>query len=416
MVRAPPATLSPVDSTIVRLTTIHVDRLPNSVWLELATADGRVGLGESYGTPAALTAWLHEVAAPTLLGRGADPIERHWWALFLNWGPPGIGVEGRGLSMVDIALWDLLGKRAGLPVVSLLGGAVRDQIRAYNTCGGPEYGEALAVPGADLPGIGRPGGRYEDLWAFRNDAGRLAEDLLDQGFDAMKIWPFDEVAEEAGGRGITNAQIDRGLEPVRKIRAAVGNRIDVAIEMHGRWDVASAKRIAAALEPHAPMWIEDPVAWENPGALAAVAASTTIPVLAGENLGSFQRFGDFIDRSGITVVMADPAYVGGLTAAHRVADLAGQRLFAYTSHDCSGPVTLAVGVHLALHAENASFQEMVRAYYFGWYAEFVDGLPPLDRGRLRATGTPGHGVSLRPEVAMRADAHVRTSGIDRRGG
>jgi galactonate dehydratase len=399
-----------VDSTIVRLTTIHVDRLPNQVWLEIATADGRVGLGETYGTPAALTAWVHEVAAPTLLGANADHVERHWWSLFLNWGPPGIGVEGRGISMVDVALWDLLGKRAGLPLVALLGGPVRADIRAYNTCGGPEYGEALAVPGADLTGIQRPGGQYEDLWAFRHEADRLAQSLLDQGFDAMKIWPFDEVAEENGGRGITNAQIERGLEPIRRIRAAVGDRIDVAIELHGRWDVASAKRIATALEPYAPMWIEDPVAWEDPGALAAVASSTRIPVLAGEAVGSFQRFGDFIDRSGVTVVMADPAYVGGLTAAHRVADLAGQRLRAYTSHDCNGPVNLAVGVHLGLHAENASLQEMVRAYYFGWYAEFVVGLPAFVQGRLSVGDAPGHGVSLRPEVARRPDAHVRTSG------
>ena len=398
-----------MDSTIVRLTTIHVDRLPNNVWLEIETADGRVGLGESYGTPAALTAWLHEVAAPALLAQDADQIERHWWSLHLNWGPPGIGVEGRGLSMVDVALWDLLGRRTGLPLVTLLGGAIRDTIRAYNTCGGPEYGEALAVPGADLAGIGRPGGEYEDLWAFRHEADRLAESLLAQGFTAMKIWPFDEVADEVGGRGITNAQLDRGLEPIRKIRAAVGNRIDAAIEMHGRWDVASARRIATALEPFAPMWIEDPVGWEDTGALAAVAASTRIPVLAGENLGSFQRFGDFIDRSGVTVVMADPAYVGGITAAHRVADLAGQRQRAYTSHDCNGPVNLAVGVHLGLHAENASFQEMVRAYFFGWYGDFAAGLPSFREGRLSITGAPGHGVTLQPGVANRADAHVQTS-------
>ena len=398
-----------MDSTLVRLTTIHVDRLPNNAWLELETADGRVGLGESYGTPAALTAWLHEVAAAELIGRDADQIERHWWALYLNWGPPGIGVEGRGLSMVDVALWDLLAKRAGLPLVAMLGGAVRDDIRAYNTCGGPEYGEVLAVPGADLEGIHRPGGVYEDLWGFRNEAGILAGSLLDQGFTAMKIWPFDEVADEIGGRAITSEGIARGLLPIQKIRAAVGNRIDVAIELHGRWDVASAIRIATALEPLAPMWIEDPVRTEDPSALAAVAASTRIPVLAGENLGSFQRFGEFIDRSGISVVMADPAYVGGLTAAHRVADLAGQRQKAYTSHDCNGPVNLAVGVHLGLHAENASLQEMVRAYYFGWYPEFADGLPPLDRGRLRTTGTAGHGVTIRPDVVRRPDAHVRTS-------
>src|SRR6476469_1301540 len=91
----------PMDSRIVRLTTIWLDRLPNNVWVEIETADGRVGLGESYGTPESLTAWLHEIAAPALIGQDADQIERHWWALYTAWGQPGVGVEGRGISLVD---------------------------------------------------------------------------------------------------------------------------------------------------------------------------------------------------------------------------------------------------------------------------------------------------------------------------
>src|SRR5258708_3887299 len=166
-----------MDSTIVRLTTIYLDRLPNACWLELETADGRVGLGESYGAPAAMAAWFHDVGAAYLLGQNADDIERHWWALYGNWGPSGIGLETRTLSMTDIALWDLFAKRAGLPLVAMLGGAVRNSVRAYNTCGGPAYGEDPAVPGADLIGIRRPGGKYQDRWAFRHEADRLATEL-----------------------------------------------------------------------------------------------------------------------------------------------------------------------------------------------------------------------------------------------
>jgi galactonate dehydratase len=402
-----------MDSTIVRLTTIATDRLPNELWLELETADGRVGLGESAGAPSAMAAWFHDVGAPYLLGQNADDIERHWWALYGNWGPAGIGLESRTLSMVDIALWDLFGKRAGLPLVAMLGGAVRPDVRAYNTCAGPAYGEDAAVPGADLVGIRRPGGEYEDLWAFRNEADRLARELLDMGIGAMKIWPFDEVADETGGKAISRSQLARGLGPVRKIRDAVGDDIDIAIELHGRWDVATAIVIAHALEPYGPLWLEDPITFDSPAEMAQIVAHTSSTIAAGENLGSFHRFTELVNGSGLGLVIADQNFVGGITAAHRVGDLAGQHRRSFACHDCGGPVNLATGVHLALHLENAWYQEMVRAFYFGWYQEFADGLPILERGRLRSTGAPGHGISLRPEVFRRPDVHIRTSGTER---
>jgi galactonate dehydratase len=398
-----------MDSKIVRLTTVHFDRLPNAMWLEIETADGRVGLGESYGAPAAMAAWFHDAGAAYLLGRNADNIERHWWAIYGNWGPAGIGLETRTLSMVDIALWDLFAKRAGLPLVAMLGGPVRDSVRAYNTCGGPAYGEDPAVPGADLIGIRRPGGKYEDLWAFRHEADRLATELLEMGFGAMKIWPFDEVADETGGKAITGLQLERGLEPIRKIRDAVGDRIEVAIELHGRWDVSAAMVIAHALEPYRPIWIEDPITFDSPAEMAQVVAHTSSTVAAGENLGSFHRFTELIGGAGLGLVIADQNFVGGITAAQRVADLAGQHRRSFACHDCSGPVNLATGVHLSLHLENAWLQEMVRAFYFGWYDEFVTGLPPFEGGHLRSLETPGHGVALRPEAFRRPDAQVRTS-------
>jgi L-alanine-DL-glutamate epimerase-like enolase superfamily enzyme len=399
------------DSTVIRISTIWVDRLPNEFWLEIETADGRVGLGETYGLPATLASYVHEAVAPYLLGKDASAIERHWWALYRNWGPAGIGIENRALSAVDIALWDLLGQGAGLPLYTLLGGAVRDGIRAYNTCGGPEYGETLMVPGADMRGIGDAARRYEDLWAQQHEPEQLAESLLEMGITAMKVWPFDPICEENGGRGITAEQLHRGAEPIRRIRAAVGDRMDVAIELHMRWDLASAIAIARTLEPYEPMWFEDPMPSEDVDAFGIFARSTRIPTLAGENLGTFGPFGDMITRGGIGIVMADPSYVGGITPMHRVADLAGQHMRSFTSHDCSGPVNLAVGTHLALHAENAVIQEMVRAFYFGWYDEFVTGQPELTRGVLRPPATPGHGVRLRPGVSERADAHVRTASM-----
>jgi L-alanine-DL-glutamate epimerase-like enolase superfamily enzyme len=105
--------------------------------------------------------------------------------------------------------------------------------------------------------------------------------------------------------------------------------------------------------------------------------------------------------------MTDPVWVGGVSEARRVGDLASLHQRPFTPHDCTGPVSLAVGVHLCLTAETAIFQEIVRAFYFGWYREFATGLPPLDGGRITASAAPGHGVELRPEIRERA--RVRTS-------
>src|SRR5690348_7345405 len=194
-----------MDSTIVALRTFTFDRVPGAMWVELETADGRVGLGESWGATSSMAAWYHEEGAAYLLGKNADDIEQHWWAVYNAWGPGGIGLETRVISMTDIALWDLLAKSANRPLVQLLGGALRDNVRAYNTCAGPAYG-ADHAPGGDYAGIKKPGGRYEDLWAFRNEADRLAGELIDMGFGAMKIWPFDEVADETGGKAISRQQ------------------------------------------------------------------------------------------------------------------------------------------------------------------------------------------------------------------
>jgi L-alanine-DL-glutamate epimerase-like enolase superfamily enzyme len=394
------------DSTIAAIRTIRTDRLPNEFWVEIETADGRVGLGESYGTPVAQESYVHEDVAPYLLGNDADPVERHWWQLYTNWGPTGLGVESRVLSAVDMALWDLLGKGTGRPVHALLGGAVRPRIRAYNTCGGPEYGEALNIPGADIrgvPGAGEQPRTYEDLQAFHEEPERLAAELLEMGFRTMKIWPLDPIANETDGHAPSSEQIRRGLEPLRRIRAAHGDAIDIALEMHGRWDLPAAIRIAKAAEQYRPIWFEDPIPTEDMAALATFAAATDIPVLCGENLGPFQRYLDLVDRAGVGIVSADPSFMGGVTGMRRIADLAGLRARSFIAHDCQGPVNLAVAVQVACYARAAALQEMVRAFYFGWYAEFVTGQPAFERGWLRPPDAPGHGVALRPEVRSRPD-------------
>ena len=401
--------LSASATPIVRISTLAVRRFPNLILVEIETADGLVGLGETFFGADAVAGYIHETAAPYLLGQDARDIPRLWGALYRYWGRSGIGAEARGASAIDIALWDLAGKRTGQPLYESLGGAARPDIGAYNTCGGPEYGRSRGVPGDKLFGTSIAERRYEDLWAFQHEPEALAGSLLEMGFRGMKIWPFDEIADETGGAWIGPREMARGLEPFRRIRDAFGDRIEVALELHGRWSLPAAMNIARAVEPYDPMWIEDPIRMDSIDVLREFVRSTRIPTVASENLGSPFPYRDLLERAGVGIIMADPSWVGGVTVARKVADLAALHLRPFTPHDCTGPITLAVGVHLCLNAENALLQEMVRAFYFGWYDELVSGQPVFEAGRLRPAAAPGHGVAIRDEVRSWEDLEVRSS-------
>ncbi len=392
---------------IRRVRTLRLDRLPNLVWVEVEGDDGAVGLGETFFSAETVAAYIHETAAPYLVGKDSRQIQRHWTALHRQWGRSGIGAEARGASALDIALWDLLGRRAGLPLYQLLGGSFRDAVPVYNTCGGPEYGRGRALPADRLYGQAQPGRAYEDLRAFHEDAGRLARDLLEMGIAAMKIWPFDVQADETGGLSISEAGLEAGLAPFRSVRETVGRDMSVALELHGKWSLPAAKRIVAAVEEYEPLWVEDPLRMDSIPALAELARSTRLPIVASETLGSRFPYRELLEQGAVGIVMTDPSWVGGVTEACRVADLAAVYGRPFTPHDCTGPVNLAVGVHLCTALENALVQEVVRAYYYGWYSECAEGLPHLEHGFIYAPEMPGHGVQLVDE--LRAEAQIRTT-------
>jgi galactonate dehydratase len=305
-----------------------------------------------------------------------------------------------------------MGKVAGMPLYQLLGGASRDSIRVYNTCGGPDYVQPRLEPGHDLYGTYVEGREYEDLWGFRNEPEALAESLLDMGITAMKMWPFEDAYIETSGRYITSEQLRRGMEPMARIRRAVGDRMAVALELRRRWSLPAARAIAAAAEEYEPLWMEDAMRHDSFEALGELSRSTRIPQVAGENLGARFNYRGLIERGGVSIVMVDPAWVGGVTEARRVADVAALYQRPFTTHDCTGPVNMAVGVHLCVNAENAYMQEIVRAFQFGWYRDNVEGLPELKDGAMTPPARPGHGVQLRPEVLEREGVRVRVSSLD----
>lgn len=398
-----------MDTTITGITTVRNERRPALLWVIVDDASGNSGLGETFFGPQAVESYIHDSTAAYLLGKDSRAIVAHWSALHRQWGRSGIGAEARGASAIDMALWDLFAKRHGIRLAEALGGRSRDRIGVYNTCAGPDYGAGPSAPDDRLAGTFQPGRQYEDLHAQRIKPDVLAEELLASGITAMKIWPFDPIADETGGRGITPAGIRRGLEPFERIRKTVGDKMQIALELHNAWDLPSAVAIANAAAEFAPMWVEDPIRIDSIDALARFTDATAVPTVASETLGSRFPYLDMLQRTEVAIVMTDIGWVGGITEARRVAELAALYQRPVTPHDCTGPVNLACGVHLCLHADNALIAEFVRAYYWGWYDDIAEGLPIFDGGTMRPADVPGHGVTLRDRMLTDSATSVRRS-------
>jgi Mandelate racemase / muconate lactonizing enzyme, N-terminal domain/Enolase C-terminal domain-like len=314
--------------------TVHAGRV-QYLWVRIHTDAGLVGLGETYPHPAAEKAVIHASLAPILIGRNPLEIDRLWADMFLAVSYCGwAGAEMRAISAIDIARWDLAGKAANLPVFQLLGGASRNSIRIYNTC-------------------------YDKV-DFLREPCRLAEELLDNGVKAMKIWPFDGIAKQTHGQYITPALIRQGVEPLRQIRERFGDEMEVAMEFHGYWNLPSAVAIAKALEPYSPMWIEEILPQDNLAAYRQLASATSIPALrerapddsvgisgtAREPGGTNRHAGSMLVRrifggekdcdSGGNALSADcAAQLRRADAAHSIRSPRGERYQSLHSRDCS---------------------------------------------------------------------------------
>ncbi len=398
---------------ITALETILVDEFPNISWVQVHTDEGLIGLGETFFGALAVEAHIHDFIAPYLIGKNPLEIEKHHSKMVPYAGRGGSGAEMRGASAVDVALWDIFGQAIGQPIYQALGGACRDDVRVYNTCAGYQYVRKAPAQVTANFGLGQQNapGPYEDLEGFLNTADELAESLLEMGITGMKIWPFDFAAEASGGHYISNDDLKTALEPFEKIRHAVGDKMEIMAELHSLWNVPMAKRICSALEDFDLTWVEDPVHMDDLDKIGDVIDSTLNPIAVGELLGGKAQFKDLLEQ-GVGLAIMDIVWGGGLTEARKVAALADTWGTPFTGHDCTGPIALTASVHMTMHAPNVFIQEMVRAFYYGWYQELVTQLPPVENGRITAPAGPGLGTALNPDVAKRADARVKRTTAD----
>jgi L-alanine-DL-glutamate epimerase-like enolase superfamily enzyme len=392
--------------------TIRLGEFPNLLWLHIHTDEGLVGLGETFFGPRAVEAHIHETVAPLLLGKPALRMDRHAQTLQNQYlGFSGSGVEMRAASAVDIALWDLFGQATGQPLHQCLGGLSHEKVRIYNTCAGYRYIRTEGGQKTGNWGIGADAaaGPYEDLDAFLHRADELAHSLLEQGITAMKIWPFDFAAEASGGYNISAAELDRALAPFRKIREAVGGKMDIMAELHSLWTPLAAEVVLRALAPFQPFWVEDPIKMVNADLLARLRARTSVPICASETLATRRAFREFLEADALDVVMLDLSWCGGIGEAKKIATLAEAWGRPVAPHDCTGPVVLTASVHLSLNCPNTLVQETVRAFTTGWYREVLTDLPEIHDGFVYPMAGPGLGTKLQPDRLTAADCERRVS-------
>ena len=214
----------------------------------------------------------------------------------------------------------------------------------------------------------------------------------------MKLWSFDEVYRRQGGHFLSWQDIEEGVAPFRAIRERVGNSIEVMLDGHGFFSLAPARRIAAAMRDIRPLWMEDLLRPDSIEALAAFRAQIELPVAVSEMLITADQYRRVLEGRAADYVMIDPTWVGGITATRRIAELAQLYNVPSLMHDCTGPLTLLSGVHVAAAVSGVAFQETVRAHIATLYPSLIDQNIEVRGGQIGLPDRPGLGARWRSEL------------------
>lgn len=363
---------------------------PNWTWVRLHTDAGITGLGESYPNHTANVGALRELA-PMLIGKDPTQIERLWQDLFyrISYQPWG-GAETRMLTAINIAQWDILGKAAGLPLYKLLGGRSQEKLMVYNT-----------MNGWTINGM-----REHDY------PEKITEFLLERGIKAIKLYPYDRGPVNAfarhGGTFITQAELKQSLEPIQRIRKAVGDEMEIALDLSSKWNLPCSLQIAHSLEPYGILYFEDPMLPDNIEAYATLARETSIPVCISERLATRFRFREMFEARAVDVVMYDVTWVGGISEAKKISDMADTYKIPTSPHTGGGPILWFASTHLASTLTNFYIMESVYHLYNDLFPHFIQNVPAPVNGYVTPPEGPGLGIELREEPFQNGDAVTET--------
>lgn len=348
-------------------------------FLKVETDEGLVGVGEarSLNHTEAVLGYLQEAGRNHILG--SDPFEIESLVNRMYRGDFGRAGEivMTGIALVEIACWDILGKALNLPVYRLLGGAVRERIPAYAN------------------------GWYT-VERTPEEFHKAAVAAVARGYRALKLDPFG-----SGFYELERAEKLRSVSLVEAVRAAVGPDVEILVEMHGRFNPATAVEMAHALAPYRPGWFEEPVPPENPAALQKVSqalAPLGVPIAAGERIHTPHDYRELLERQAVDVIQVDITHYGGLLNAKKLAAWADAYYVLVAPHNVGGPVSTAAALHLAACTTNFKIQEHFNDFDEAYVKQSAPGNPEVTDGSFALPSGPGLGVTIDEEVIL---AHPR---------
>ncbi len=356
---------------ITKLELIHVR--PRWMFLKMHTDEGLTGLGEPVleGRARTVETAIRELES-YLIGQDPLKIEHHWQAMYRGGFYRGGPILVSAISGLEQAMWDIKGKACGLPVHQLLGGACRDKIRMYG------HIKKVAIERG-------------------NTVGQMVESALNRqanGYTAVKYSIIPPI------RNIDNLEtLEAAVERFAAVREAVGKKMDIAIDFHGRVSPAMAIRLAKALEPYYPFFIEEPCLPENVDTMVRVAQSTSIPIASGERLFTKWGYRELLEKQAVAVVQPDLCHAGGIFEARKIAAMAEVYYASVAPHNPLGPISLAACLQLDACTPNFLVQEHP-AMDEGWDlgVGYLKTPFKLDNGYIEVPKGPGLGIELDEEA------------------
>jgi galactonate dehydratase len=341
----------------------------NLTFVVVETDEGLTGAGEvrMINNTDAVLGYLSEAVPNHVLGRDPFDREKIVHEMRVNDYSKAGEVAMSGISMIEMACWDIVGKAVNQPVYRLMGGAVRDKIKAYAN------------------------GWYT-VERTPEEFARAAQRVYDRGYRAAKLDPFG-----AGFYELDRAEKLRSVSLVEAVRATVGPDFDIFVEMHGRFNPATAIEIANELEPFKPAWLEEPVPPENLRALKKVAEAVHQPIATGERLHTRFECRELFELQACDIVQIDLSHFGGISEARKLASWAEAYYLLMAPHNVCGPVATAACVHLDACTTNFKIQEHFNDFADAWVKGAVDGYPEVVDGYFSLPEKPGLGVTLKED-------------------
>jgi galactonate dehydratase len=345
----------------------------NLTFVKVETDEGLTGVGEArvLNRTQAVLGYLADAVPRYVLDSDPFEIERLVQRMFReDFGRAGELVM-TGIALIEIACWDIVGQALGQPVYRLLGGALRDRIKAYAN----GWYTVERTP--------------EEFHA-------AAQRAIAKGYRALKFDPFG-----GGFYELDREEKQRIIALVEAVRDAVGPDVEILIEMHGRFNPVTAVEMARELAPFKPSWLEEPVPPENLTALKKAAdaiAPLGIPVATGERLHTPYEFRELFELQAADIIQPDITHYGGLLNTKKLAAWAEAYFVLVAPHNVGGPVSTAAALHVAACTHNFKIQEHFNDFDEAYVKESAPGVPEVQDGYFPLPNGPGLGVTLNEDV------------------